>query len=162
MLAVSVNIFYVKLLIFNISLCNNSPAEAFIMRTSKFMIISINQLNIMRIMCKTSIKEWQAYWKKSPWQLKQVLSNWPDTDWRAISHLEIDVEVYYNDEQYAVKFHKDNCKNYSIARSVWHNRLIKLIDEQTRYFAVYVYYVTPISKKCVEIHESFRKEANND
>lgn len=112
-------------------------------------------------MCKTSIKQIMEYWENSEWQLKQVLNNWPEKINRELRHFDIVIDVCYTRETGYVSLKVKGIKNYSDAKAIWNNRLFKLIDKETIYFGVFVYYVTPISMKCVEIHKSFRKEANN-
>lgn len=115
----------------------------------------------MRIMAKTSIKKIMEYWNNSEWQLKQVLNNWPERSNRELRHFEILIDVCYTRDSKHVCLNVKGIKNYSVAKAIWNNRLFKLIDKETISFSVLVYYVTPISKKCIEIHESFWKEANN-
>lgn len=111
-------------------------------------------------MAKTSIKQIMEYWKNSDWKLKQVFTNWPECKSSPLRTLEVVGSVFYKESQNDIRFYKNRIKDYSTAKAIWNNRLMKLIDDETYYFCVYVYYVTPISKKCVEIHESFRKEMN--
>lgn len=112
-------------------------------------------------MAKTSIKQIMEYWSYSEWQLKQVLNNWPEQINRELRHFDILIDVCYTRETEHVCLKVKGIKNYSVAKAIWNNRLFKLINKETIYFSVFVYYVTPISKKCIEIHESFRKETNN-
>lgn len=112
-------------------------------------------------MAKTSIKQIMDYWKNSEWQLKQVLNNWPEKGNRELRRFEILIDVCYIEDTKHVCMIIKGIKNYYDAKAIWNNRLFKLINKDTIYFSVLLYYVTPISKKCIEIHESFRKEVNN-